>query len=280
MKRLISDKKVCYSLKIFSYISTAIAIIALIAIIGYVLINGVGKINPTLLFGDGKSSPSILPALVGTLSLIVIALGFSIPLGIGCAVFLTEYTDNKSKFVKFIRISTETLAGIPSIVYGLFGYLIFVDLLKMGYSLLGGGITLSIMILPVIVRSTEESLLSVPQGLREGSYALGAGKVRTIFKVVLPSCAGGIVTAIILAAGRVISESAVLILTVGMVVDKMPVSLLSPGTSLALDIYYFGSFGYPEEAAATSVVLMILVFGINLSALLVGKLIKRKTGEK
>ncbi len=280
MKRLISDKKVCYSLKIFSYISTAIAIIALIAIIGYVLINGVGKINPTLLFGDGKSSPSILPALVGTLSLIVIALGFSIPLGIGCAVFLTEYTDNKSKFVKFIRISTETLAGIPSIVYGLFGYLIFVDLLKMGYSLLGGGITLSIMILPVIVRSTEESLLSVPQGLREGSYALGAGKVRTIFKVVLPSCAGGIVTAIILAAGRVISESAVLILTVGMVVDKMPVSLLSPGTSLALDIYYFGSFGYPEEAAATSVVLMILVFGINLLALLVGKLIKRKTGEK
>lgn len=280
MKRLISDKKVCYSLKIFSYISTAIAIIALIAIIGYVLINGVGKINLTLLFGDGKSSPSILPALVGTLSLIVIALGFSIPLGIGCAVFLTEYTDNKSKFVKFIRISTETLAGIPSIVYGLFGYLIFVDLLKMGYSLLGGGITLSIMILPVIVRSTEESLLSVPQGLREGSYALGAGKVRTIFKVVLPSCAGGIVTAIILAAGRVISESAVLILTVGMVVDKMPVSLLSPGTSLALDIYYFGSFGYPEEAAATSVVLMILVFGINLSALLVGKIIKRKTGEK
>ena len=280
MKRLISDKKVCYSLKIFSYISTAIAIIALIAIIGYVLVNGVGKINPTLLFGDGKSSPSILPALVGTLSLIVIALGFSIPLGIGCAVFLTEYTDNKSKFVKFIRISTETLAGIPSIVYGLFGYLIFVDLLKMGYSLLGGGITLSIMILPVIVRSTEESLLSVPQGLREGSYALGAGKVRTIFKVVLPSCAGGIVTAIILAAGRVISESAVLILTVGMVVDKMPVSLLSPGTSLALDIYYFGSFGYPEEAAATSVVLMILVFGINLLALLVGKIIKRKTGEK
>ena len=280
MKRLISDKKVCYSLKIFSYISTAIAIIALIAIIGYVLINGVGKINPTLLFGDGKSSPSILPALVGTLSLIVIALGFSIPLGIGCAVFLTEYTDNKSKFVKFIRISTETLAGIPSIVYGLFGYLIFVDLLKMGYSLLGGGITLSIMILPVIVRSTEESLLSVPQGLREGSYALGAGKVRTIFKVVLPSCAGGIVTAIILAAGRVISESAVLILTVGMVVDKMPVSLLSPGTSLALDIYYFGSFGYPEEAAATSVVLMILVFGINLSALFVGKIIKRNTGEK
>ena len=280
MKRLISDKKVCYSLKIFSYISTAIAIISLIAIIGYVLINGVGKINLTLLFGDGKTSPSILPALVGTLSLIVIALGISIPLGIGCAVFLTEYTDNKSKFVKFIRISTETLAGIPSIVYGLFGYLIFVDLLKMGYSLLGGGITLSIMILPVIVRSTEESLLSVPQGLREGSYALGAGKVRTIFKVVLPSCAGGIVTAIILAAGRVISESAVLILTVGMVVDKMPVSLLSPGTSLALDIYYFGSFGYPEEAAATSVVLMVLVFGINLLALLVGKLIKRKTGKK
>ena len=135
------------------------------------------------------------------------------------------------------------------------------------------------MILPVIVRSVEESLLSVPAGIREGSYALGAGKVRTIFKAVLPSCAGGIVTAIILAVGRVVSESAVLLLTVGMVVNKVPASLLSPGTTLALDIYYFASFGYADEAAATGVALIVLVLGINMLAVLLGKLIKRKTGE-
>ena len=139
--------------------------------------------------------------------------------------------------------------------------------------------TIAIMILPVIVRSVEESLLSVPAGIREGSYALGAGKVRTIFKAVLPSCAGGIATAIILAVGRVVSESAVLLLTVGMVVNKVPASLLSPGTTLALDIYYFASFGYADEAAATGVVLIVLVLGINMLAVLLGKLIKRKTGE-
>ena len=122
-------------------------------------------------------------------------------------------------------------------------------------------------------------MLSVPDGIRQGSYALGAGKVRTIFKVVLPSCAGGIVTAIILAVGRVVSESAVLLLTVGMVVNKMPSSMMSPGTSLALDIYYFANFGYPDEAAATSVVLIVFVLLINLAAVVVGKLIKRKTGE-
>lgn len=268
----------CGGLKVFSYLTTAVAVIALITILVYVLIGGVGKLKPSL-FGDGSEGPTIVPAIVGTLSLVGSALVIAVPLGMGAAIFLAEYANVKGKFVKVVRTATETLAGIPSIVYGLFGYLVFVVAFKMGYTLLGGGITLAVMILPTIVRSVEESLLSVPDGIRQGSYALGAGKVRTIFKVVLPSCAGGIVTAIILAVGRVVSESAVLLLTVGMVVNKMPSSMMSPGTSLALDIYYFANFGYPDEAAATSVVLIVFVLLINLAAVVVGKLIKRKTGE-
>lgn len=268
----------CGGLRIFSYLTTAVAVIALLTILVYVIVGGVGKLKPSL-FGDGSEGPAIVPAIVGTLSLVGISLVIAVPLGMGAAIFLAEYANVKGKFVKVVRITTETLAGIPSIVYGLFGYLVFVVAFKMGYTLLGGGITLAVMILPTIVRSVEESLLSVPDGIRQGSYALGAGKVRTIFKVVLPSCAGGIVTAIILAVGRVVSESAVLLLTVGMVVNKMPSSMMSPGTSLALDIYYFANFGYPDEAAATSVVLIVFVLLINLAAVVVGKLIKRKTGE-
>lgn len=271
-------RTVCGGLQIFSYVTTAVAVVALVAILAYVLVGGIGKFKPSL-FGDGSEGPTIVPAIVGTLSLVGIALVIAVPLGMGAAIFLAEYANVKGKFVKVVRIATETLAGIPSIVYGLFGYLVFVVAFKMGYTLLGGGITLAVMILPTIVRSVEESLLSVPDGIRQGSYALGAGKVRTIFKVVLPSCAGGIVTAIILAVGRVVSESAALLLTVGMVVNKMPASLMSPGTSLALDIYYFANFGYPDEAAATSVVLIVFVLLINLAAVVVGKLIKRKTGE-
>lgn len=271
-------RTVCGGLQIFSYVTTAVAVVALVAILAYVLVGGIGKFKPSL-FGDGSEGPTIVPAMVGTLSLVGIALVIAVPLGMGAAIFLAEYANVKGKFVKVVRIATETLAGIPSIVYGLFGYLVFVVAFKMGYTLLGGGITLAVMILPTIVRSVEESLLSVPDGIRQGSYALGAGKVRTIFKVVLPSCAGGIVTAIILAVGRVVSESAVLLLTVGMVVNKMPSSMMSPGTSLALDIYYFANFGYPDEAAATSVVLIVFVLLINLAAVVVGKLIKRKTGE-
>jgi phosphate transport system permease protein len=196
---------------------------------------------------------------VGTLYLIAISISIAAPIGIGSAIFLTEYTKTKSRLIRIIRVAVETLAGIPSIVYGIFGYLVFVVALDFKYSLTGGGITLAIMILPVIVRSTEESLLAVPLTLREGSFALGSSKVRTIFSVVLPCAASGIVTSLILAIGRVMSESAVLILTIGMVVNKMPENFASPGTSLALDVYYFGSHGYPEQAAATGVVLLVLV---------------------
>lgn len=266
-------------LKLISIICAVVSVAALIAVTLYILVNGVSKLNSELLFGDYSNYPSILPALVGTIEIILIASAISIPLGVGSAIFLVEYMQNKGKLVKIIRIATETLAGIPSIVYGLFGYLIFVVTLKMGYTILGGGMTIAIMILPVIVRQTEESLIAVPMSLREGAYALGASKVATIFKVVLPSASSGIVTAIILAIGRVISESAVLILTIGMVVNKIPESALSPGTSLALDIYYFSSHGYPDAAAATAVVLLILVIAINLVATGAGSLIRKSMGE-
>jgi len=245
---------------------------ALIALLVFVLAQGVQHVNWQLLFGDYGAEPSLKPALVGTLYLIVISLLIAAPLGIGSAVFLTEYTGSGSRIVRIIRVATETLAGIPSIVYGIFGYLVFVVALRTGYSILGGGITLAVMILPVIVRSTEESLLAVPRSLREGSFALGSSKVRTIFSVVLPCAASGIVTSLILAAGRVISESAVLVLTIGMVVNKMPETPASPGTSLALDVYYFGSHGYPEQAAAAGVVLLVLVICINGAAGVFGKL--------
>lgn len=281
VKNNVLDRSVFKGLKYFSYVCTVLSVVALVAVVWYVLSRGIDKISLDLLFGeyDGKS-PSILPAFKGTVILVLISAAIAVPIGIFTAIFLVEYMNNKGKFVKFIRLATETLAGIPSIVYGLFGYLVFVVSFGWGYTLLGGGITLAIMILPVIVRSTEESLLAVPDGLREGAYALGASKVRTIFKIILPSAASGIVTSVILAIGRVVSESAVLILTIGMVVNLVPQNAMSPGTSLALDIYFFASHGYPEEAAATSVVLLLFVFALNLIAGGAGKLLKNKRGEK
>ena len=281
VKNNVLDRSVFKGLKYFSYVCTVLSVVALVSVVWYVLSRGIDKISWDLLFGeyDGKS-PSILPAFKGNVILVLISAAIAVPIGIFTAIFLVEYMNNKGKFVKFIRLATETLAGIPSIVYGLFGYLIFVVSFGWGYTLLGGGITLAIMILPVIVRSTEESLLAVPDGLREGAYALGASKVRTIFKIILPSAASGIVTSVILAIGRVVSESAVLILTIGMVVNLVPQNAMSPGTSLALDIYFFASQGYPEEAAATSVVLLLFVFALNLIAGGAGKLLKNKRGEK
>ena len=271
-------KKLYSALKYVCIVALVISLIALVAVVAYVLINGVDKLSFNLIFGEyDPDEPTLLPALVGTLELIAIAAIIAVPIGIASAIFLVEYTNNKGKFVKIVGVATETLAGIPSIVYGLFGYLIFVVAFGWGYSMLAGGITLAIMILPTIVRSTQESLISVQSGLREGAYALGTSKVRTIFKIVLPSAAGGIVTAIILAIGRVVSERAVLLLTINMVVNKVPETLMSPGTSLALDIYYFASHGYPDEAAATAVVLLVFVMMLNLLAGWIGNLIKKST---
>ena len=259
--------------QIFTQAMLVISLVTLVAVIVFILVRGIPHVSMNLLFGDYNSkNPTIKPALIGTLYLIVISIAIAAPVGIGCAIFLAEYTKSKSRLIRVVRVAVETLAGIPSIVYGIFGYLVFVIALGLKYSLIGGGITLAVMILPVIIRSTEESLLAVPRSLRESSLALGSSKVRMIFSVVLPCAASGIVTSLILAVGRVISESAVLILTIGMVVNKIPKNFASPGTSLALDVYYFGSHGYPDQAAATGVALLVLVVSINILAAIVGKI--------
>lgn len=271
----------CSCGKYVSFLATGLSLIALLSIVAYVCKDGISGLSLHFFFGDySEASPTIGPALLGTLQLLAWALLFAAPIGIGAAIFLSEYTQNDSWYVQVIRIATETLSGIPSIVYGLFGNLCFVVSFKWGYSMLAGGLTLAIMILPLIVRNVEEALNAVPNSLREGAYALGASKVRTIFTIVLPSASSGIVTSLILAIGRVISESAVLLLTIGMVVGKNPTSLLSPGTSLALDIYYFSSYGHTKEAAATSFVLLVFVLLINLLAVGIGKLLETRKGKK
>jgi len=271
------QRKIIYTtLKVFCYVAAAIAVSALVYIVVFIFTSGIGYINWNFLFGEYKdnyNNPSIFPALVGTLYLIVIALGIAAPLGIFTAIFLVEYKLN-SGFLRWLRIAIETLASIPSIVYGLFGYMFFVIMLGWGYSILAGGMTLSIMILPVIIRTTEEALLAVPKTYREASYSFGATRVRTIFRVVLPSATGSILSGIILAIGRVVAESAALLLTLGCVPNLMP-SMSNRGISLAVAVYYFSNIGNPEAAAAAATVLIVLVVCLNLLAMLVGKVLTK-----
>ncbi|MBO8426203.1 MAG: phosphate ABC transporter permease PstA [Firmicutes bacterium] len=268
-----------YGYRAGSYLSLFISLAALLGLVLYIAIQGAPELSFSLLFGEYSSAhPSLGPAFLGTLYLILISLGVATPIGMMSAIFLSEYAKGNSIYVKVIRIAIETLSGIPSIVYGLFGYLLFVYYLGWGYSLLGGSFTMALMILPVLVRGIEESLRSVPSSIREASFALGAGKADTTFKIVLPCAIPGIITSIILSVGRVLSESAVLLVTVGMVVNKVPSTPLSSGTSLALDIYYFSSYGYREEASATSFVLLLLVLLLDGLALLLGKLLSKGKG--
>lgn len=285
MLRLSKGRKASFeALRCLSVIATAFGIAIFAAILAFVLVRGAGALSFDFLVGEYGEKPSILPAILGTLQLVLVSILIALPIGIGTAVFLSEYTQNSSKPAKFIRLCVETLASIPSIVYGIFGYLVFVvgfsigdvKFFGWGYSLLGGGLTLAIMILPLIVKSTEEALREVPNSLREASFALGAGKAKTVFSVVLPSAAPGILTSVILSIGRIVSESAVLLLTVGMVVNLVPTGPMSSGTSLALDVYYFSTYGYAKEAGAASFVLMVLVLALNVLAYVLMWLLKGK----
>ena len=264
------------SLKYVSLAALLLALLVLGALLIFIVARGSSCLSWDFLFGDYGEKPSLKPAIIGTLHLILIALAIGLPLGIASAVYLVEYAKGNGIVTRIIRVAIETLASIPSIVYGLFGYLVFVISFGWGYSLMGGGFTLAIMILPLVVKSVEEALKEVPNSLREASLALGASKVRTIFKVVLPGALNGILTSVILSIGKVVSESAVLLLTVGMVVNLVPESAMSAGTSLALDIYYFASFGYVEEAAGASFVLLLLVLMLNLLAYLLAFLFERR----
>ena len=218
----------------------------------------------------------MMPALINTVAMVLLTLLLAVPFGIGSAIYLTEYAKRDNKVVPVIRMTTETLSGIPSIVYGLFGYMAFVRAMEWGYSLLAGVITLAIMILPLIMRTTEEALLAVPDSSRYLRVGLGAGRLRTIFRVVLPSAMPGILSGVILGIGRIVGETAALIYTAG-TVTGVPDSVLSSGRTLAVHMYALLSEGlYTDEAYATAVVLLVLVLIINrLSALVASKLQSR-----
>lgn len=248
----------------------------LFVLVGYILIKGIPHLSRSLFSLNYTSeNVSLLPALVNTILIVFLSLLVAVPLGIFSAVYLTEYAKKGNKLVGIVRITAETLSGIPSIIYGLFGLLFFVGSLGMGYSILAGSLTLSIMILPLIIRTTEEALLAVPNSYREGSYALGAGKMRTVFQIVLPSAMPGILSGIILAIGRIVGESAALIYTAGTVAD-IPGDLLSSGRTLAVHMYALSTEGmHVDQAYATAVVLIVVVIIINwLSSISMKKLVK------
>ena len=254
-------------LKLLMIASTVISAGVLVMLIGYILIKGIPaliKFFPSIFAWEYTSeNVSMTPAIVNTVIITVISLFLAVPVGIFAAIYLVEYAKRGSRLVKIIRITAETLSGIPSIVYGLFGYLLFVIALGMGYSLISGAITLAIMILPLIIRTTEEALLSVPDSYREGSFGLGAGRLRTVFKVVLPSAVPGISAGVILAVGRIVGESAALIFTAG-TFAAVPNNLTDSARTLSVHMYALLSEGlYTEQAHASAVVLLVLVIGIN-----------------
>lgn len=260
---------------------TKLAILATIVVLGfilfYILIKGIPHLTPSLFeLKYTTDNVSMLPAIVNTLIIMILSLLIAGPIGIFSAIYLVEYAKKGNKLVDIVRITTETLSGIPSIVYGLFGMLFFVTTMKCGYSLLAGALTLSIMVLPVIMRTTEEALLAVPNSFREGSFGLGAGKLRTIFKIVLPSAVPGILAGVILAIGRIVGETAALIYTAGTVAE-LPKSVMSSGRTLAIHMYSLSKEGlYTDQAYATAVVLLIIVVLINMLSNFVAKKFTKK----
>lgn len=258
------------------YLAAGLTFLSLLFLLVYILVQGLPYVNCDLFaFEYNTQNVSLFPAIVDTLLMVVIALLLAAPLGIFTAIYLVEYANQRSKIVNIIRVTADTLAGIPSIVYGLFGMLFFVMFMKMGYSILAGACTVAIMILPLMIRTTEEALKSVPVSYREGSYALGAGKLRTVFKVVLPSATPGILAGIILGIGRIVGETAALIYTAG-TVAALPDNVFSSGRTLAVHMYVLASEGlYMKQAFATAVILVIIAMSINaLSNYLVRKLMK------
>lgn len=258
-------------------LSAVLVLGVLIALVAYILIKGVPHLRPGLFaWNYSTENLSLLPALLNTLTVIFLTLLIAVPAGVGGAVYLVEYAPRGSRGVKLIRTMAQTLSGIPSIVYGLFGFLLFVLTCSLDYSLLSGTLTLAIMVLPTILRTTEEALLAVPDSYREGSLGLGAGKLRTIFRIVLPAAMSGISSGIILAAGRIVGETAALIYTAGTVSGRAG-SLMESGRTLAIHLYCLLNEGfYMDQAYATAVVLLILVVGINaLAGLLARGLAKR-----
>ena len=258
------------------YAGAFFSMAVLVLIVGYILIKGIPHLSPELFaWAYNSNNVSMMPSIINTLLMTLISLCVCVPLGIGAAIYLTEYARRGSRLVKIVRMTAETLSGIPSIIYGLFGALFFVVALDMGLSLISGALTLSIMVLPTIMRTTEEALLAVPDSYREGSFGLGAGRLRTTFKVVLPSAVPGILSGVILAVGRIVGETAALIYTAG-TVAKIPDSMFDSTRTLAVHMYTISTEGlYIDQSYATAVVLLVVVLGINAFSAFVAKKIGR-----
>ena len=258
-------------------LSMAVTAFALLYLVGDILIKGVPNLKPELFsLHFTTENQSMLPAIISTLIIALVTLCLALPRGVGGAIYLAEYARRDSLAVRLVRLTAETLSGIPSIIYGMFGSMCFVTALHLGLSLLSGSLTLTLMVLPLILRTTEEALLSVPDSYREGSFGLGAGKLRTVVRIVLPPAMPGILSGVVLAIGRIMGETAALLFTSGTVAN-LPKGLLSSGRTLSLHMYVLSGEGlHIGEAYATAVVLLLLVMGMNgLSTL-----ISRKIGGK
>lgn len=262
------------------YLAAIVTFAVLIFLIIYILVNGIPYITPDLFALEYTTeNVSLTPALINTIIMTFLSLLIAVPFGIFSAIFLVEYAKRGNRFVEVIRLTTETLSGIPSIVYGLFGLLFFVTALGWGMSLLAGAFTLAIMILPLIMRTTEEALKAVPDSYREGSFGLGAGKLRTVFRIVLPSAVPGILAGVILAIGRIVGETAALMYTAG-TVAQIPESVMGSGRTLALHMYTLSSEGlHTDQAYATAVILLILVIVINTVSAQIAKKITKGNGN-
>ena len=264
-------------LRILVILSAIITAGVVLFIIGYILYHGVPNLAMPGLFSwkFTAENQSMMPAIINTVIMIALTLMLAVPIGVFAAIYLVEYSKRGNRFVKIIRITTETLSGIPSIVYGLFGYIVFVITLGWSFTLLSGVITMAIMILPLIMRTTEEALMAVPDSFREGSFGLGAGRLRTVFRIVLPSSVPGILSGVILAIGRIVGESAALIFTSG-TNPVVPKSLFSSASTLSVHLYTLLNEGrYTDQAYATAVVLLIVVIIINALSSVVAKKLSR-----
>ncbi|MDR3240000.1 MAG: phosphate ABC transporter permease PstA [Clostridiales bacterium] len=264
MKKLWSHSPSAFCLRLITYLAAGLSMTLIVVLVGCILIRGVPHLSLSLFaWRYNSDNVSLVPAFINTVYMTFFSLLIAAPLGIFAAVWLAEYAKRGSYLVKAVRLAAETLAGIPSIVYGLFGYLMFVVFLKWGVSMLAGAFTLAIMVLPLIMRTTEESLLSVPDAFREGSFGLGAGKLRTVFAIVLPSAMPGILSGVILATGRIMGETAALIYTAG-TRPEIAVSAFDSSRTLAVHMYNLSSEGlHLNQAYATAVALLALVIGVN-----------------
>lgn len=264
--------------KLLVYLSAAITVFIIVYLLGYIFINGIPNLKPELFEWEySTKNNSMLPAIINTFIMMILTLLMAVPIGVFSAVYMVEYAKRGNKFVNLVRITTETLSGIPSIVFGLFGYLAFVIALGWQNSLLAGAVTMAIMVLPLIMRTTEEALMAVPDSYREGSFGLGAGKLRTVFKIILPSAMPGILSGVVLSAGRIAGETAALIFTAGTIAE-LPSSLFDSTATLAVHMYSLLNEGlHMEDAYATAVILVVFVLAMNgLSKLIASKVGRSK----